>query len=109
MADLNRILKLRVPVIVGLGVRSMALGEVVSLVPGSIIELPKNAEDELDLLVNNKAIGAGTAVKVAENFGLRITRIGTPQDVAVAATTPEAADDDDEMAALAEMMLSGQV
>ena len=74
--DLAAALRLEVPVIVRLGERIMALREVIGLAPGAIIELPKNAEAELDLLVNNKQIGTGTAVKVGENFGLRISYIG---------------------------------
>lgn len=75
-SDLRSILSLEVPIIVVLGERQMKTSEVVSLVPGAIIELPKNAEDELALQVNNKPIGTGQAVKVGENFGLRITFIG---------------------------------
>lgn len=76
MPDLSSILRLEVPVIVRLGQRSMTMNEVLSLVPGAIIEIPKSAEDELDLLVNNKQIGVGSAVKVVENFGIRISYIG---------------------------------
>jgi flagellar motor switch protein FliN len=75
-SDLASVLRLEVPVIVRLGERRMPLREVLALVPGSIIELPKSAEAELDLLVNNKQIGLGAAVKVGENFGLRITYLG---------------------------------
>ncbi|CAG0990872.1 Flagellar motor switch protein FliN [Phycisphaerales bacterium] len=74
--NVERILNLEVPLVVLLGERSMHISEVLALVPGAIIELPKNAEDELQLLVNNKPIGTGQAVKVGENFGLRVTRIG---------------------------------
>lgn len=73
---LDAVLKLSVPIIVRLGERQMTVSDVVTLVPGSIIELPKNADDELDLMVNNRVIGFGSAMKVGENFGLRITRIG---------------------------------
>lgn len=108
--NLSRILKLRVPVIVRLGERGMSLGDVVRLVPGSIIELPKSAEDELELLVNNRVIGAGMAVKVAENFGIRLTRLGSPKSRVAAVAAPEpTAGDDDELAALAEAMLAGQL
>ena len=72
----SRILKIEVPVVVRVGERQMRMGEVLSLVPGSIIELNKRSEDELDLLINNKQIGSGTAVKVGENFGLRVSYIG---------------------------------
>jgi flagellar motor switch protein FliN/FliY len=77
--DLKTILKLRVPVIVQVGQRSMPLDDILALGPGAIVELTKSAEEELDLLVNNKQIGRGTAVKVGENFGIRITKIGTPR------------------------------
>ena len=76
MPDLSSILRLEVPVIVRLGERTMTLSEVLNLFPGSIIEIPKGAEEELDLMINNKQIGVGTAVKVVENFGLRISYIG---------------------------------
>ena len=79
-ADLKAILKLEVPIIVQLAEREMTVGAVVSLAPGAIIELPKFAEEELDLLVNNKRIGAGVAVKVGENFGIRISYIGDVQE-----------------------------
>jgi flagellar motor switch protein FliN/FliY len=75
-SDLAGVLRLEVPVIVRLGERTLSLGEVLDLAPGAIIELPKNVEDELDLLVNNKQVGTGVAVKVGENFGLRITYLG---------------------------------
>jgi flagellar motor switch protein FliN len=95
-ARLNRILSLEVPIIVQLGQRLMPLGDVISLIPGAIIELPKGASEELELLVNNKVIGQGTAVKVGENFGLRVAHIGDAKNRiealggATAATAPAA-------------------
>lgn len=75
-ADLKAILKLEVPVVVQIAQRQMPLLEVINLTPGAIIELPKTAEEELEILVNNKAIGTGRAVKVGENFGLRVSFVG---------------------------------
>ena len=83
-SDIQAILNLEVPVIVRLGERPMSLREVLTLVPGSIIEIPKPADDELDLLINNERIGIGTAVKVGENFGLRITAVGAQERIALA-------------------------
>jgi flagellar motor switch protein FliN/FliY len=74
--DLQRVLSLDVPLIVVLGERQMRLSEVVALQPGTIIELPKKADEELELRANNKPIATGVAVKVGENFGLRVTFIG---------------------------------
>jgi len=75
-SDLKSILKLEVPIVVEIGRRDIALSDVRSIVPGSIIELPKGADEELELLVNNKPVGEGIAVKVGENFGIRISYIG---------------------------------
>lgn len=58
----------------------MRVRDVVDLTPGSIVELPKTAEEDLEVLVNNKPIGFGTAVKVGENFGVRVTFIGSLKD-----------------------------
>lgn len=113
--NLDQILKLEVPIVVRLGERFMSVTEVVSLLPGAIIELAKEAEEELDLLVNNKQIATGTAVKVGENFGLRITFIGDskerilamgqePKAEAAPKNAPEA-----DAAMLAEAMLAGQL
>lgn len=75
-ADLDRILKLRVPVIVTLAERKISVQEVLRLANGSIIEFYKNSDDALELLINNKPIGLGMAVKVGENFGIRLTHVG---------------------------------
>ena len=77
--DLQTILKLKVPVIVQIGQRQMSVEDVLALGPGAIIEMEKSNEEHLDLLVNNKPIGTGTAVKVGENFGVRIENIGPPE------------------------------
>lgn len=74
--NLGQILRLEVAVVVLLGDRQMSLKDVMALSPGSIIELPKNAEAELDLAVAGKPIGCGSAVKVGENFGIRLTYVG---------------------------------
>ncbi|MCC6682917.1 MAG: FliM/FliN family flagellar motor switch protein [Phycisphaeraceae bacterium] len=75
--DLQTVLELRVPVIVQIGRRELTMDDVLSLTPGAIIELDKPVEQDLDLLINNKPIGSGVAVKVGENFGLRIKQLGS--------------------------------
>ncbi|QYU65986.1 FliM/FliN family flagellar motor C-terminal domain-containing protein [Leptolyngbya sp. 15MV] len=111
--DLPAILKLEVPIIVRLGERSMTLREVLELAPGAIIEIPKNADSELDLLVNNKQIGFGHAVKVGENFGLQISYIGDLRSrigaMAAQDTNAPPPGDEEDPAALAERLLAGQV
>jgi flagellar motor switch protein FliN/FliY len=72
----NTILELEVPLIVKIASRNMAFREVVDLKHGSIIEFPRSADEQLEILVNNKTVGTGTAVKVGENFGVRVSQIG---------------------------------
>lgn len=78
--DLNRILNIEVPIIVQLSERTMPMSEILSLTTGAIIEFEKPADSELDLMINNKRIGSGQAVKVGENFGLRVVWVGSVRD-----------------------------
>jgi len=115
-SKLDSILKLEVPIIVRIGQKTLKMKDICELAPGMIIELAKPADAELDLLVNNVAIGQGLAVKVGENFGISISFIGDVRARIEAlggeptiANAPESSSeiDDDEAAALAEQFLAG--
>ena len=82
--ELRRILQIEVPVIVQLADRQMTMKEVLSFNVGSVIEFENRFDAELKLVVTNCQIGLGHAVKVGENFGLRVTRIGTIYDTIMA-------------------------
>jgi len=73
---IDRILKLEVPVRVRLANRPMLVSEIMNLGPGTILEFDRTVDQELDLMISNRQIGYGVAVKVNEHFGLRITYIG---------------------------------
>jgi flagellar motor switch protein FliN/FliY len=79
--ELRRILRLQVPLIVRLAERKMHCSEVMRLGTGAIIEFSKSSDRPLELLVNNKVIAVGDAVKVGENFGLRIRQVGDPKQI----------------------------
>jgi flagellar motor switch protein FliN/FliY len=79
--EIRRILRMHVPVIVKLAERKLTLAEVMRLGPGAIIEFVKASDEPLELLINNKAIALGDAVKVGENFGLKIKQIGDVKEV----------------------------
>lgn len=74
-ADVGRVLGLNVPVSVVLAERLMPIETILSTQAGTIIEFDVPFDNELLLFVANSEIGSGQAVKVGENFGLRITRI----------------------------------
>ena len=80
-ADLKRVLKLEVPVIVKLAERRLTLGEVMRFGVGAIIEFVKSSDEPLELMVNNRTIGLGETVKVGENFGLKISQIGDMKSI----------------------------
>ena len=75
-AEHQAVLDLEVPVIVEVGRTRMPTGDILTLAPGAIIELPKSSDDELEILVNNKTIGTGIAVKIGENFGIQLSCVG---------------------------------
>lgn len=70
--DFRTILQLDVPIIVQIGTRRLSVQDVLTWAPGAIIELDKHADDPLQICINNKPIGTGAAVKVGENYGLRL-------------------------------------
>lgn len=74
--DLHAILRIEVPVIVLMSRHELKVDEVRSLAPGAILELPTTTDDELEVHINNQPVAMGTAVKVGENFGIRLTYVG---------------------------------
>ena len=86
--NVERILSIPVPLIVKLADRRTGLEEVLRLSVGSIIEFRKNSDEQLELMINNKSIGVGYAVKVGENFGIRLTHIGDVRELLDAMRTP---------------------
>ena len=66
-------------VTVEIGRTKLAIRDVLSLTPGSIVELDKLAGEKVDVLVNGLAIAQGEVVVVDENFGVRITDVVSPQ------------------------------
>ena len=78
--DIQRILGLSVPVTVVLAERDMQIESVLDITVGTIIEFDVAFDAELTLQVGNRRIGTGQGVKVGENFGLRISAVGTVQE-----------------------------
>lgn len=73
--EIARLLGIKVPVIVHLAERRMHISESRKFTLGMIIEFDKPVDEPLDLMINNRPIGCGEAVKVGESFGLRVSEI----------------------------------
>ena len=65
---------------VEIGRTRMSIQELLSLGPGSVIELDKVAGEALDILVNGRLVARGEAVVVNDKFGIRITDIVSPAE-----------------------------
>lgn len=74
-ADVRRLLRLRVPVVVKLAGKKLTVHGITGWHVGTILEFDKRAEQELELMIRNKTIGFGEAVKTGEKFGLRVNSI----------------------------------
>ena len=63
---------------VEIGSTSLTLRELLALGEESVIELDRDANELLDVLVNGTLIGRGEVVTVGEKFGLRMTELVSP-------------------------------
>lgn len=74
-AIVKRILGLEVPISVSLAEKSMKIEAILKIEVGTIVEFDVLFDAELTLYTANHPIGKGHAVKIGENFGLRVTTI----------------------------------
>ncbi len=75
--DLGRLHDVPVELTVEIGRTRMTIGETLALGPGAIVSLNRLAGEPVDLLVNGTPIARGEVVVIDEEFGLRITEVGT--------------------------------
>ena len=61
-----------------LGRARMPVRQLLSLTPGTLVELDKTAGSPVDLLVNGTLIARGEVVVIDEEFGIRISEIVDP-------------------------------
>src|SRR3954453_11929185 len=87
-ADLGRVIDVPVELAVEIGRTTMTMGGTWSLAPGSIVSLNRLAGEPVDLLVNGKVIAQGEVVVIDEEFGLRITDLGSTAQRRNDAATP---------------------
>jgi flagellar motor switch protein FliN/FliY len=58
-----------------LGRTRMTVRDLLSLTPGSVVELDRAAGSPVDVLVNGTLIARGEVVVIDEEFGIRISEI----------------------------------
>lgn len=60
---------------VEIGRRTMTMGELIDLSPGTVLELDRPAGDHLDILANGKLVARGEAVVIGDRYGIRILEV----------------------------------
>ncbi|MBU8934918.1 MAG: flagellar motor switch protein FliN [candidate division Zixibacteria bacterium] len=78
--NIDLLMDVNLPVSIELGHTKMSISDILSLGPGSIVELNKLAGEPVDVLVNYKIVAKGEVVVIDENFGVRITQLMTPEE-----------------------------
>lgn len=77
---LKRLRGLPIQVSVRLAEKKITVSQLLTIANGSLITFPKSCEALLDLYVNNARYCRGEAVKIGENFGLKINEVGTTEE-----------------------------
>jgi flagellar motor switch protein FliN len=78
--NIERLLDVELEVIVRFGLTQIPLRELVRIGVGSMIELNRQVDEPVELLVNNRSLARGTVVVVDGYYGVCITEIGQPEE-----------------------------
>ena len=78
--NLDLVMDLPIPVSVRIGAVRKTISEVLSLQPGSVIDLERPAGEPVDLFVNDRLVARGEVVVVGERYGFRVTEIVAPSE-----------------------------
>jgi flagellar motor switch protein FliN/FliY len=73
--SINFILDIPLELTVEVGRRHMTMGELIELLPGTVVELDRPAGGQLDILANGKIIAKGEAVVVGDRYGVRVLEV----------------------------------
>ena len=74
-ADLEAVFDVLVKVSAVLGRARMEVGELLKLVPGTVLELDRKVGEAIAIYVNNRLVARGEVVLVEEKLGVTMTEI----------------------------------
>ncbi len=80
-ADLEQVFDVPVIVSAVLGNSRMAIGDLLKLAPGAILELDRKVGEAIDIYVNNRLVARGEVVVVEDRLGVTMTEIIKSEDV----------------------------
>ena len=73
--NLELILDIDMPLTVRFGEATVSLEALWKLGPGSLVELSRQPDDPVDVLINGRLVARGEVVVVAGNYGVRVTQV----------------------------------
>jgi flagellar motor switch protein FliN/FliY len=76
--NLNLVMDVELNVTLRFGQRQLTLREVLDLTTGSVVELDRQVDEPVELLLDGVVIAKGEAVVVDGNYGLRVTEVLQP-------------------------------
>ena len=77
--NLDLLMDVELPVMLRFGTRRATLREVLDLATGAVLELDREIQEPVDLVLNGKLIARGEVVVVDGNYGLRVIEVAPPQ------------------------------
>jgi flagellar motor switch protein FliN len=73
--NLELILDIDMPLTVRFGEATVSIEALSKLGPGSLVELARQPDDPVDVLINGRLVARGEVVVVAGNYGVRVTQV----------------------------------
>ncbi|MGB8771246.1 MAG: flagellar motor switch protein FliN [Candidatus Korobacteraceae bacterium] len=77
--NLGLLMDVELGVMLRFGCRQATLREVLELTSGAVLELDREIQEPVDLLLNGRVIARGDVVVIGGNYGLRVTEVASPQ------------------------------
>ena len=75
--EMGHFLDIPLEITVQLASRTMKARDILQLQPNSIVDLPKSAGENVDILINGKLIAFGEVMELEGSTGIRLTDLNT--------------------------------
>ncbi len=77
MEELHHFLDIPIKVTIQLANRTMKVRDILQLQPDSIVELPRSAGENVDILMNDRLVAFGEVMELEGSTGIRLTDLNT--------------------------------
>jgi flagellar motor switch protein FliN len=78
MEELHHFLDIPVKISIQLAKRTMKVRDILQLRASSIVDLPKSAGENVDILMNERLIAFGEVMELENSTGIRLTDLNNP-------------------------------